>query len=216
MLFSKQTFEARADPPAPPELVDAVMATALAICETFCDRRFEYKEGETEQCMPGRYSLLVRRYPLIEVTSITSKAGVLDPSSYYVVSDSGLILRSCGGAGTPWGFGRDVLTVVYNGGFDPLPGDLDWALSQTFDALWAITPGAQGGSAEAESQQRTPAKISVVGVGSIDFESASSSSAAGFASQTRYSGASAPWSIIPVRAMDILTRYMNQTVIAGG
>lgn len=184
----------------------AAWAQALALCETYCDRKFE-KATETEELWPARRSLLVRRYPIVSVTSITDASGaVLEASTYQVIDEAGIILR--GGYGIP---GGAPLTIVYVGGYEPFPKDLEFAVLAAFDAVWASTPGwgAVGGSQSTGAVQ----KISIVGVGSLDFaDSASSAASAGAAGQI---GAQ-PWGILPISATSILARYMNHTVIAGG
>lgn len=186
-------------------VIAATEAAALAICETYCDRFFEFKADAQEQILPGRYSLLVKRYPLVSVTSITREGSTdpLDPSSYAVVNESGVILRG----GGCWASG--LYTVDYAGGYDPLPPDLQWALLLVFDAAWAIAPSG-GASGAGELPAGALSKISVVGVGALEFDTSAAAVGAGSKSK------STPWSIIPVTAVDVLTRYMNHTVIAGG
>lgn len=182
----------------------AALAQATAICETYCDRRFALAD-DVEQLTPGRYSLQVRRYPIVTVTSITNGLGeALELAGVQVLKEQGLILRVGGG-------GADVFTVAYRGGYEPLPVDLEYALLGAFDQVWATTPGwgAESGAQSTGDLQ----KISIVGVGSLDFASPTSSSASGDGGKQ---SAGQSWGILPVSVTSILSRYMRHTVIAGG
>lgn len=187
--------------------LDAAADQALALCETFCDRWFE-KKTQIEQIWPAHGSFLVKRYPIASVTSIKDANGdVIDSGLYRTVDTAGIVLRggcSIGGAGL-W-----PLSIEYVGGFDPLPKDLEFALLAAFDAVWGSTPGwgAAAGSAAEQVQ-----KISVVGVGSIDFGTGGTTSG-GTAGGTQI-GAQ-PSGVLPVAVTAILQRYLNHTVILGG
>jgi hypothetical protein len=180
---------------------------ALALCETFCDRWFE-KKPQTEQIWPIQGSYLVKRWPIESITTITDANGaVIDPGTYRTIDDAGIVLRggcAIGGAGV-W-----PLSIVYVGGFDPLPKDLEFALLAAFDAVWSSTPGwgATAGSSAEQVQ-----KISVVGVGSIDFGTGGTTSG-GSAGGTQYG--SQPAGVLPAMVTSVLQRYMNHTVIGGG
>lgn len=185
----------------------AAWGQAIALCETYCDRKLE-KATDTEELWPARGSLLVRRYPIESVTSITDASGtVLESSAYQVIDLAGIIVR----AGAMMGGGGAPLEVVYVGGYEPLPKDLEFAVLAAFDAVWAATPG--WGAVSGAQSVGAVQKISIVGVGSLDLaDSASSAASAGAGGQI---GAQ-PWGILPISATSILSRYMNHTVIAGG
>lgn len=185
--------------------LQAAADQALMLCETYCDRWFK-KQPQTEQIWPSSGSYMVKRYPIESITSITNANGdAIDVSSVRTVGAPGIVLRggcSIGGAG---------ITIVYVGGFDPLPADLEFAVLAAFDAVWSTTPGwgATAGSAAEQVQ-----KISVVGVGSIDFGTGGTSSG-GSPSGGGQVG-SHPWGVLSVNVTSILQRYMNHTVIGGG
>ena len=189
------------------EDLEAAADQALALCETYCDRWFE-KQEQTEQIWPTAGAFLAKRYPVESVTSITDANGdAFDPASVRIVNAAGIVLRGgcpIGGAGA-W-----PAEIVYVGGFEPLPQDLVFALLAAFDAVWSSTPGwgAAAGSAAEQLQ-----KISVVGVGSIDFGTGGTTSG-GSAGGSQIG--SQPWGVLPVMVTSILQRYMNHTVIGGG
>lgn len=173
---------------------------ALMLCETFCDRFFE-KKSQTEQIWRQSGHFVVKRYPVESVTSITDTNGaVIDLARYGVQEEAGIIHR-IGGA--------SPFKIVYVGGYDPLPPDLEYAILGAFDAVWASTPGwgAAAGSIAEQVQ-----KISVVGVGSIDFGTGGTTSGGSSGS----SAESQPWGVLPVTVTSVLQRYMRHTVIGGG
>jgi hypothetical protein len=189
------------------EDLQAAADQALMLCETYCDRFFE-KQSQIEQIWPTAGSFMVKRYPLESITSITNANGdAIEVGNVRTVDAPGIVLRggcSIGGAGI-W-----PLSIEYVGGFDPLPKDLEFAVLAAFDAVWSTTPGwgAAAGSAAEQVQ-----KISVVGVGSIDFGTGGTTS--GGAAGGSQVG-SHPWGVLPVTVTSILQRYMNHTVISGG
>lgn len=187
--------------------LEAAADQALALCETYCDRWFELKE-RTEQIWPTRGSYIVKAYPIESISAITDANGdTIDAGLYRTVDDAGIVLRggcSIGGTGV-W-----PMSITYEGGFDPLPKDLEFAVLAAFDAVWSSTPGwgAIAGSAAEQVQ-----KISVVGVGSIDFGTGGTTS--GGAAGGSQVG-SQPYGVLPVTVTSILQRYMHHTVIGGG
>lgn len=179
---------------------------ALTLCETYCDRWFVLMP-QVEQIFPTRGAFMVRRYPIEVIDSISdANGGLIDPASYAINGSAGIVLR-CG----PYLGGMSIwpLEISYVGGYEPLPADLEYAVLGAFDAVWAATPGWGGsvGGAAGEMQ-----KISVVGVGSIDFGSSSASSSGAGGPQV----GSQPWGVLPVTVTAVLQRYMNHTVIGGG
>jgi hypothetical protein len=182
--------------------IELAEAQALALCESHCDRRFLLLE-ELEQIWPVGRSLMVRRYPIEEVLAITDAQGViLETSTYQVINESGII--SCRGCG--WGAYRVPVKVEYIGGYDPLPADLEYAMLAVFDVLWAETPG--WGASAGVPPDAALAKVSVVGVGSLDFERGGSVSSTNNAAK----GLGA----LPATATATLQRYLNHTVMGGG
>lgn len=204
MLRARVGFDP-ADPSHDADLT-ACLAQAIAMCETYCDRWFDYKADEEEQIYPARSALLVKRYPLEAVTSIVDDIGeTLDPAGYDIVGEAGVILR--GGCG----WYRAPVTVTYAGGYQEYPPDLQYALLAAFDAVWASTPGWGAATNVNEREAGVISKISIVGVGSLDY----SGPGGGGGSTQRFASDVAPWGVLPVSVVAVLTRYMNSTVIAG-
>ena len=197
-------------------LIEQAYMAALAMCETFCDRWFEFKVGQVEQFGPTRTrSLLLRRYPVLQVTSIVTGMGESLPlTNYSLLQEAGIVMGVAPWlvtwtAPVPgiWMPGDPAYTVTYDGGFDPLPPDLSLAVALGFDAVWYATPGAGA----LPGQANLPVKsVSVVGVGSMDFDASGSGSGSGHTD-----GASGSWSLLPQMATDILQRYKHASVIAG-
>jgi hypothetical protein len=174
---------------------------ALALCESHCDRWFLLLD-ELEQIWPVGRSLMVKRYPIESVIAITDAVGAtVDPMTYQVINDSGII--ACQGQG--WGAYRVPVKVEYTGGYEPLPADLEYAMLAVFDVLWAETPG--WGATAGIPLDAAVAKVSVVGVGSLDFDRGGSASSTNNASK----GLGA----IPATATAALQRYLNHTVMGG-
>jgi hypothetical protein len=95
---------------------------ASSIFASECDRVFA-KETVSEQFRPNFYRdpapLPLSRCPVSSITSVTEAGTVLDPVDYEVDPAIGLLYRLSGGARTCWGFGK--ITVLYIGGYEPLP-----------------------------------------------------------------------------------------------
>lgn len=206
MIAEIETLRTRiglaADDASRDEQIELAEEQALALCESHCDRRFLLLD-ELEQIWPVGRSLMVKRYPIEEVLALTDAVGaIVDPSTYQVINESGII--SCQGGG--WGAYRFPVKVEYVGGYAPLPADLEYAMLAVFDVLWAETPG--WGAAAGAPLDAAVSKVSVVGVGSLDFERGGTASSANNAAK----GLGA----LPATATATLQRYLNHTVMGGG
>lgn len=182
---------------------------AFAVCETYCDRWFDFKDDEVERfVLSSRYSLLLKRYPLKEITYIQFDDGVPWETDTYTIAEdrAGIVLRGPAGTGVGWGYGNKPVTVKYAGGYQTLPVDLELAMMYAFDETWKAS-GASSGTVAVDAPVT---KISVVGVGSVDFGETKTSSGG-----TRFASDVAPWGLLPVEATAILQRYMNHTVMGG-
>jgi hypothetical protein len=180
---------------------------ALTLCESYCDRWFPL-QPQIEQIWPTRGAFMVKRYPIQSITAITDANGAqLAPATYLINAPAGIVLRyGAAIAASAW-----PLSIEYVGGYEPLPADLDYAVLAAFDAVWASTPG-WGASSEASAGQMQ--KISVVGVGSIDFGTSSSSTST--ESGQRFASDLKPWGVLPVTVTAALQRYLNYAVIGVG
>lgn len=135
--------------------ITLAMSQALALAEKYCDRYFLYKATETRFYWVDGYRFQLARYPLETVNPI--KEG-----SFTVHQEGGWIK-----------FGHPIvskeLKIVYAGGYKVLPADLELALWNTFDSTYgAVTAGAiaTGGLK----------KVSITGVGSLDYDTGSAAS----------------------------------------
>jgi hypothetical protein len=149
--------------------VNLGIATALAIAERYCDRHF-YQATETEKFyyVSGQ-ALQISRYPLISVTSIKGSDGSsVASSSYKVNMTTGQILFGS------W-FASQEVDVTYTGGYTALPLDLELALWEVFDAVWAATPGA-GAVVGGGAATGGISSISVPDVGTLRFDTGKTSS----------------------------------------
>jgi hypothetical protein len=101
------------DDPALTAFVDR----ASDVIARHCRRTFAL-ETVTEQFRPDQClsELILARYPVIEITSITEGANTLAVSDYEVAKDSGVVTRLYGDRPCHWS--RQKITVVYSAGFD--------------------------------------------------------------------------------------------------
>lgn len=189
-------------------LVDQVAAQAQALAETYTGRRFDL-DTDAQDFERVNYSLQVRRFPIESIEQLhdwqvgqmpglpAEGAGI---ASYRLDRDKGLIW-----VGTRTG----VVHVEWTGGYATWPPDLDWAITQLADIIWADTPGggaaAGSGGGTALGQVK---KLSVVGVYSVEIGGSDSSSDG--------SGGSEGWGIITPPIAVVLDRYSLAAVIGIG
>lgn len=122
-------------------LIEAVQSWLEGRCGRVFDRDTvtEYHDGSR-----GRNSLMVARPPIISITSIHDDPAQLwgseteiDPSDYYIESASAGIVRLRSG------WFADALRnvrIVYEGGYDPIPSDLEQA---AFEMIWSAREKGQ-------------------------------------------------------------------------
>jgi hypothetical protein len=153
--------------------VNLGIATALAIAEKYCDRNFMQATETAKFYYVVGETLQLSRYPITAVTSISGSSGsTLNTNSYKVNLGAGQIIFN--------GIAVDQeLDVTYSGGYTTLPLDLELALWSIFDAIWTATPGAGAAIGSVVSTTGKIKSVSVPDVGRIDYETSSSSSAAG-------------------------------------
>ena len=141
--------------------LQGALDAALAIAEGYCDRYFMHTptQVETFTHVFGK-SVSLKRYPL---DAEPTMAG--DQKSYKFHADWGDGVVHFDG-----GVVDHKLTVTYSGGYVTLPADLEYALWAVFDGVWSNMNNA--GSVSAGGVD----KISLVGVGSISYDTGSGAS----------------------------------------
>jgi hypothetical protein len=209
--------------------LEAAMDTALAVAESYCDRRFLLEDDTQEFSEPIPATLLVRRWPLAKLTSLMPLEPLPEPppdpveipSTWRMDKKKGMVfivgmppwITPVGMAppadfvwrsGTP---GRLGFVLAYTGGYDPLPADLEAALWMTFDALWGSTPG--WGVPAGQQGSSGPVKSFSIDGTRIDYDT---QSAAGGGANSK----AAARGILPATAIGILDFYRAETAALGG
>ncbi len=119
------------DPSKDTELIDAA-DVALAVAESYCDRKFMQQVTTDVFTHIIRSTLSLTRYPVETITS-------LDPDiAHHIDMQNGVIFLERFTA-------EKEMTVVYEGGYDPVPKDLNLALKFIFDTVYASASGAATG-----------------------------------------------------------------------
>jgi hypothetical protein len=173
-------------------ILQVSLDTALALAETWCNRRFMYKAVELETfSYPFAQGLQLSRYPLESVASVTPVGQTaIGTDMYQAVLKTGQI-KSLG-----WLSAKQI-DVTYAGGYKVLPADLELALWMVFDAAWAAMPGGGGGGASSVDVIK---RITLPDVGSIEMATNSASSSGGGA-------AGGAGGLLPLSAASILNLY---------
>lgn len=205
--------------------LQAAMDTALAVAESYCDRRFLLEEDTQEFSEPIAATLLVRRWPLVSLTSLMPLEPLPEPppdpvpvpeqwrmdkkrGMVFVVGMPPWILPV--GVQSPAAFlwrganGRLGFVLAYTGGYDPLPADLEAALWMTFDQLWATTPGW---GIPAGQQGSAPIKSFGIDGMRIDYDTQG---------QARVGTKAEARGILPATAVGILDFYRAESAALGG
>lgn len=209
--------------------LQAAMNVALAVAESYCDRRFMKQEDTQDFTPPIGPTLLVRRWPLDSLTSLQPLPPFADPEPdpvpvptqwrmdkkrgmVFIVGAAPYIPVPAAAAGPmstaplsyPWGSAAGF-TLTYTGGFDPLPADLEAALWMTFDQVWASTPG-YGLPAGSQSGSGAVKSFGMDGM-RIDYDT---QGATGAGSKAEARG------LMPASAIGILDFYRAETAALGG
>jgi hypothetical protein len=141
--------------------ITAIAEQAQALCELYCDRKFDLM-ADKETFLSRGAIFLVRRWPIAPDPPPVITAPDLTP----VFSEQWCIDYEKGMIAHPdywWG----GATIAYTGGFEPWPPALAWAVTTAFDVLWAESPGGAlppGPPASAGNVRR----YSVVGAFSVE------------------------------------------------
>jgi Phage gp6-like head-tail connector protein len=193
--------------------IESAMGVALALAEKYCDRQFLLELG-TVQFPPTAWPvLLVRRYPIKDVVEVLAPNGsVLDPTRYGVDYEHGMIRLGWGitSAGVPPGssWWSGSVAVTFEGGYDPLPADLEAALWMVFDNVWSTTPGMGLPAGSATSSSGGAVRSFSIDGMSIGYDNSATSGGGG-------SAAPDDWGLIPALATAILNFYRAETVVGG-
>jgi hypothetical protein len=213
--------------------VQSALDVALAIVETYCDRRF-LKQDDTEEFMlPCGPSLLVRRYPLVALGTLAPLDPVADPvpdplpvpTTWRMDKRRGIIFMvgappwvafapagSTPPANAFYGGARAGFVLSYTGGYDTLPADLEAGMFVVFDAVWYGTPG-WGAAAGSQSDAGADAVKSFAIDGmTLGFDTGGTDKAA-----SRASGDVGSWGpMLPLGATTLLQGYRAETVMGVG
>ena len=168
MTFDLATAKARLNIPVVDVTKDASVQlsldTALALAETYCNRKFTYAAETATFHYPFAQVLQLSRYPLEQVVSVTSDTTTIERSTYQAVLGAGQV-KSSG-----WMSGNSI-DVTYAGGYKILPPDLLLALWGIFDKVWAASSGGAVGD-------RIVNSIQIPDVGTVKYESPNATAAA--------------------------------------
>ena len=177
--------------------LEAAFDAAFSTIETYLDRALMLSPDTLTTDMPVSH-VLVRRWPIVTVDSVTWNGQAVTAGSYWFNASAGEILFA-------FPRGCPPLVVNWTGGYDTLPPDLVWAVLATFDQAWLTDPasGAQQGAVAAPGVQ----KAAITGVGSFDYGSGGSGGAMG--------SGTAPWGMIPASAVEVLASYANTARYGG-
>jgi len=172
--------------------LQGTLDTALAIVETYLDRKLEYATETIRVPYFRGDTIKVRRWPIDSVTAVTHGYGSF--TAFKVDYADGLILFNHAHA-------IDELSIEYSGGFTDLPADLLFALWGVFDAVHAAS---SGGTATVAAG--TIESVTIPDVGTVRFASGASAASAGASSG----------GLIPAQYLALLDRYRNHAPIGVG
>lgn len=212
--------------------IQAANDIAFAIVESYLDRKLEYVQ-DVENFFGGAYVFLLRRWPLDMDEPVTISSSYLatpvsqiawivsgtpsNPSSgvvifgsvaqalqggYFAIDpDKGIVYCPSYAVGWP-------LAISYTGGFETLPPDLMFGMGLVFDSVWGNDPafgGVSGGTITGSGEVK---KISLVGIGSVDFDVGTT------VSEGSDTGSS--YGLIPANAKLLIDNYRRETVAGCG
>lgn len=150
--------------------ITALMNTALALAEKYCDRHFLFKEEIVKFYDQTVASFQLPRWPIETVFGITPNSA---SSRVEHVHKTAGVLELHGQQFV------DLIEVHYSGGYKQLPEDLELALWDIFNTLWSTygpNAGSGGGATVAIGAVK---KKTITGVGSIEYETGGGSASGG-------------------------------------
>jgi hypothetical protein len=182
-------------------IIQQVLDMAEAVAESYTGRKFG-ETTETVKVIPFKgYAIKVYRYPLTSVTSITDSEAVQSFTKFHLDSNAGIIYLDGGAV-------SHELSVTYKGGYVTFPLDLELALWDIFDAVWASVPGAGLTIGSAATPTAPIKSITVPDVGTVSYDNSAGASSA--------SGAAAGGGYITPNAAFLLDKYRAESVIGVG
>jgi len=156
-LFDIEFYRARIGlaptDPSKDDEIKQVLAVSLGMMETYLDRKLikgDYTEVITHK---AGESIQLSAYPIdaiIDVHNLNRKYHVDEPIGLIQFDGSTI---------------RHQIIVDYNGGYDPLPNDLQFVLMQVFDGVWYSVENSSGGSTGTAID-----KMVIADVGSISWK----------------------------------------------
>lgn len=116
--------------------INAIMETAIAMAESYCDRKFQIADDSEIFVHVAGYSISLRRFPVNSIASVEAIENTGTPPPYHAYMDRGIIFFD----------GRlytHQIEVSYNAGYGPttVPADLQWSIYRMFDVLWSAEQG---------------------------------------------------------------------------
>lgn len=110
----------------PEPAVTMLIENAQAVIETYCDRTFEAESSITETLDgPGIERLLLSKWPITTVTSVTEDGVTLTVADDYLIyANTGELARGSSTTRRNWTSNRQAVTVVYDAGYTDVPHDI--------------------------------------------------------------------------------------------
>jgi hypothetical protein len=176
---------------------EQALELALVVVENYLDRKLEFLDPETETFGPGVLRrLLLRRYPVASVSSITVQGIERPADSWFVDREAGILHL--------WGWAAWAIVVTYSGGFkdDEWPPDLLMVLLELAASLY---PGVlEAGVPVLGAIEPAIRRISVPDVGTIEYADAGNTSLSvlGFG-------------VVPQAYLGVLNRYRAASAVGG-
>lgn len=155
------------------DLIESSMEVALSLVELYCNRRFGIVAGEEEVIVPNAtmQSLQVHRIPITTINSVTSENGKSLTGSQHVSDNkAGVLYLKNNNCNTKY-------VVNYDGG-EEISGAILTVLWPLFDIIYSGASGDSGGGGSIISGSVVK-KTSIVGVGSIEYDTGSSGGGGG-------------------------------------
>lgn len=179
-------------------LVQPVMDTALALAETYLDRKLLYAEEVAVFTHTHAKILQLNRYPLHAIVAMENQDGSGDVGTTHVIHQTGQIYLDTRAHG-------HQIKVQYQAGYKTLPPDLEFALSMIADAVWSSTPGGGktiGATASPVSSQAIKS-VSTPDVGTVTyFDPVASASAAASVGSSQFISSDTANLLAPYRRLD--------------
>lgn len=110
--------------------VVANFCNRILVAETVQDIIYPYRDAYPHQVPGGVEKILLSRYPVITLTSVTITDGggtvtpLVQDTDFRLDADAGQLVRLNTASGYPVRWEPIMTTVVYTAGYDPIPPDL--------------------------------------------------------------------------------------------